>query len=220
MALVNFVFKMVIIMFRSLLCRIEISQGLSFFFLASLILLGGQGCQNSEERHSTLFQQLFPTDTAAFRGIDPRDSLWVALRLEDEEFLKHKDELGLSYKYLWHEKVELLIDYHSGNLKAEQNRNQVASIVANVMLNNEVESAKLYKEAMVYFNRKYGVSSGTFGNLRWEGITRHLTRMDIYLRMHSNRRGLTLNFVDTEPNLQQESFSVPSTDSVLVETTD
>jgi hypothetical protein len=173
------------------------------------------GCRGGDSSHTALFQQLFPNDTSALRGVDPRDSISVALRQEDGARLRHRDELGLAYRYEPRKEVELLIDYHSDNLRTEQNSNHIASIVANIMLEDEVETAKLYNEVMAYFNRKYGVSGGNYGALRWKGITRHLTRMDIHLRMHSNRRGLTINFVDTEPFSQPEPFDVPAADSLI-----
>lgn len=162
-----------------------------------LLLIGG--CRNNGGKKSQLFQEMFRSDTTTFRGIDPRDSLARVMRQEDAEALLHDDELGLAYRYYPREGVELLLDYHSNNLLTEQNTNHIASIVANILMEDEVETAKLYNEIQGYFNRKYGVSSGTYGDLRWEAITRHLTRMEIQLKMKENRRGLTLNFVDTDP---------------------
>ena len=44
------------------------------------------------------------------------------------------------------------------------------------------------------------------GDLRWEGLTRHLSRMEVILRMDENKKGLTLNFVDMTPPAERTSY--------------
>lgn len=164
-----------------------------------LILAMVQGCKNNRRTQSPLFEQLFRDDSTTFRGLDPGDSLGKVTRLEDENMQLFEDELGLSYRYFPYEGVELLIDYHSDNLQTEQQTDRVTSIVTNILMEDEVEIAKLYNEMQAYFNRKYGVSSGSYGDLRWNGITHHLTRMEVQLRLADSRNAITMNFVDTDP---------------------
>lgn len=143
---------------------------------------------------------MFRSDTTAFRGVDPRDPIDRALSQEDRSYLIHQDELGLAYRLpLPPTQQELLIDYHSDNLRTEKRTNRIASIVAHLNLGDEVETSQLYAEVEDYLNQRYGVASGSYGHYVWEGLTRHLTRMEVHLRLSDSKKGMTLNFVDTEP---------------------
>jgi hypothetical protein len=157
-------------------------------------------CRADAPAHSELFQQLFRSDTTAFRGVDPGDPIARALSQEDRSHLIHQDELGLAYRLpLPPAQQELLIDYHSDNLRTERRTNRIASIVAHLNLGDEVETSQLYAEVEDYLNQRYGVASGSYGHYVWEGLTRHLTRMEVHLRLSDTKKGMTLNFVDTEP---------------------
>lgn len=179
--------------------------------LGSLLLLA---CRDQTPKHSPLFRQLFRYDSAAFRGVDPGDPIDLPLRQEDRSHLLHQDDLGLSYRLSLGQDRELLIDYHSDKLRTEQSSNEVASIVANLRLGDEVETARLYSEVLAYFNQQYGVASGVYGDYVWEGLTRDLTRMEAHLRMSDNKKGLTINFVDTEPEPEPSRHSSIELDSL------
>ncbi len=165
--------------------------------LATLLIMG---CRSEAGLQSPLFGDLFRNDTTAFRGLDPRDPLHRALRQEEEAKLRYQDELGLAYQYPLGEEAEIFIDYHSNNLMSDETSDQIVSIVSNILLEDEVETARLYNEIQAYFNSRYGVSSGTYGQFRWKGLTRHSTQMEILLNMSTDRKGLTINFVDIDPS--------------------
>jgi len=186
-------------------------QTSSSVFLASLgfflmVALFAPGCSNEAPSHDPVYLRLFRDDSTAFRGVDPGDALSEVKRYEDAGQILHEDELGLSYRIPLNDKEEMLIDYHSDNLQTELSSNRLASIVANVLLIDEIRTAKLYNEVQVLFNERYGVANGSYGDLRWEGLTRHLTPMEIILRMDDSKKGLTLNFVDMTPPADRSPF--------------
>ncbi|MEM9985153.1 MAG: hypothetical protein AAF804_08670 [Bacteroidota bacterium] len=165
-----------------------------------LVTLSMMACRSEAGLQSPLFEDLFRNDTTAFRGLDPRDPLNRALRQEEEAKLRYQDELGLAYQYPLGKEAEIFIDYHSNNLMSDETSDQIVSIVSNILLEDEVETARLYNEIQAYFNSRYGVSSGTYGQFKWTGLTRHSTQMEILLNMSTDRKGLTINFVDIDPS--------------------
>jgi hypothetical protein len=187
-------------------------------WLALILALLMVSCRSDHPNHSPLFRQLFRSDTAAFRGVDPGDPIQLVLRQEDRSHLLHQDELGLAYRLpvegMDGKPQEMLIDYLSDNLRTEKNTNRIASIVVNLRLGDEVATTQLYEEVFDFLNQTYGVASGRYGNHFWEGLTRHSTRMEIHLRMTDNKRDLTLNFVDTEPEPDDARYSGIELDSM------
>ena len=77
---------------------------------------------------------------------------------------------------------------------------QVASIVANVMLDSEVETARLYNEIEDHFNVLYGRENltGKYGNYTWNCSKNYISSMEIRLVLGEDQKVILMNFVDTQ----------------------
>ena len=162
------------------------------------IILMWIACDQPREVYSPLLDQVFLVDTATFRGINLGDELQEAKNREQPQDPSYEDPLGVVYEYSLEDNQELFVEYYLDNFNQEEQNNSIVSIIANISMQGEVEADALYKECMEYFTRRYGLSSGTFGNYTWEDRTQSGTRMEIILKLDGSKRGITINFIDKQ----------------------
>jgi hypothetical protein len=163
-------------------------------------------CNTADFTHSNLFQELFSEEKSTFRGTDLGDPMTlvkqneaaVASRHNNSGAPKHDDRLGLAFEYTLTDSLLLFVEYYPRNPLEQSDSNQVASIVANISLNDEVEIAQIYNEIQQYFARKYRISSGTYGNYNWKSSTPKTQSMEVGLKMSDNKKGITIMFIDTQ----------------------
>ncbi|MEM7509785.1 MAG: hypothetical protein AAF388_02555, partial [Bacteroidota bacterium] len=95
---------------------------------------------------------------------------------------------------------KLFVEYYKDKNKEEESANQVAAIIANVYLEDEITTSQLYNEVQTYLNsvEDYGLSSGSYGNYSWESRTKNNNRMEISLKLDDTKKGITLNFIETK----------------------
>jgi hypothetical protein len=132
---------------------------------------GFMGCKQQVRDRSNLFQEIFLDDSTTFRGTQMGEKMDQVLLHEHKQTPVRKDRIGLSYACKLPQDYTMLLDYYSDYLRVEQSEDKLASVVANILMNDEVETAKLYGEIQAYFNQKYGISSGQYGNYSWQGST-------------------------------------------------
>lgn len=172
-----------------------------------LVLLACGACRPAPVSRSPLFYEVFVDDTTTFRGTMLGDSIEQVLAHEAPESPVHVDPLGISYQFRLSPGYLMLADYYSDHLKTERESKRLASIVANILINDEVETAKLYEEILTCFNARYGVSTGLYGHYKWQSSNRFTHSMEIVLRLNEDKKGITLNFIDTQP--RQEAGFMP-----------
>ncbi|MEL6676782.1 MAG: hypothetical protein AAFR61_31525 [Bacteroidota bacterium] len=167
-------------------------------------------CQNATYQNSTLFQDLFPDEETTLRGFSLGDQLDQARQIELPHTPRHADLYGLNYAYDLGENASVLIDYFPERAKYGYQRDRVVSIVANVLMPNEVETVRLYNEIQDYFNQKptYGLPNGSFGDQVWNGSNRFISSMEVRLRIDEDKKGLTINFIDLQPGILSDSVLV------------
>lgn len=162
-------------------------------------------CQSREESRSELFTQVFLDDSSTFRGSMLGEKIETVLTHEEDRVPSHQDKLGLTYQIdLEREGYTMIIDYYTDNLKTDKESNRLTSIVAKVLLSDEVEAAKLYNEVQSYFNNRYGLSSGKYGAFEWEGSNPFTSSIEVRLKLNEDKKGISLNFIDTESRLTPE----------------
>ena len=166
--------------------------------MCCIVALALNGCDAPVSSKTDLFYEVFLNDTSVFRNLEPADPIDKVAQIE-EDAPKHSDDIGLVFEYTLPSGYPLYLDYWSDKLNSTEPQNKIASIVANILIQDEVETAKLYNEIVEHFNVEYGISSGTYGDYSWEGITQKSTAMEVNLRLDENKKGVTINFVDTEP---------------------
>ncbi len=172
------------------------------FLICSLLSVGG--CRTSNSQQSDLFYQIFQGDSCDFRSINLGDDVQLVRSLMDPLTPRFQDRYGLAYEYDLPDAGKLLVDYYSDNLITGLESSKVASIVAQVMLDNEVETARLYQEMREYFTRKYNLASGSYGDYVWSTATRNFGVMEVTLRLDESKRGIIINFVDTQAGTTNE----------------
>lgn len=174
---------------------------LIFTCLALLLL---SGCLSQIESRSELFQQIFIEESSTFRGSLLGEQIETVLEHERDQVPSHQDKLGLTYEIDLLGEHTLLIDYYSDNLKTDKESNRLASIIANILLEDEVEAAKLYNEVQRSFNNRYGLAAGQYGDFRWESSNSFTSSIEVRLKLNDDKKGITLNFIDTEPKFSPE----------------
>ncbi|MEZ4826720.1 MAG: hypothetical protein R3C61_10580 [Bacteroidia bacterium] len=177
------------------------------FGLAAMIFLSA--CSDPISAHSPIFKILFTDDSTAFRGISIGEQMREVRKKELPLDPEHDDKLGVSYLVPIDSATEMLIDYYSDNIRNERSQERVASIVANISLNDEVKTAQLYSEIQDYFNKNYGIYSGSYGDYSWNAGTRLTPEMEVRLLLAENKKGITLNFVNTRPEYLADSVAFP-----------
>lgn len=166
-------------------------------------------CHNQTSSNSALFRQIFSSDSATFRGINIGDMMSHVREKEMPNTPEHDDKLGTSYFLPIDSATTMLLDYYSDNIRNERSQERVASIVANISLNDEVQTAQLYSEIQTYFNSTYGIYSGNYGDYAWNAGTRYTPEMEVRLLLAENKKGITLNFVNTRPEYLADSVALP-----------
>lgn len=164
----------------------------------SAICLFLAACEAPESSKSELFYEIFLNDTSVFRSLEPGDPIEKVAEVEEEP-PTHSDDIGLVFEYVLPSGYTLYLDYWSDKLNANEPENKITSIVANILIDDEVQTSKLYNEIVAHFNEEYGISNGAYGNFSWEGITHKSTAMEVFLKLEESKKGVTINFVDTEP---------------------
>lgn len=168
-----------------------------FGWLCTLLLLAA--CSEKGTSRSELFQEIFTTrESGTFRGVTLGESIEQARAQEAPNLPVHEDVLGLTYHFDLGQERSLVIAYYKDNLKTQRETNRLASIVANVHLNDELTTAQLYNEIQDYFiqNNHYGLASGSYGDYIWE--SRLKNGMEVRLKLDENKHLITLNFIDTQ----------------------
>jgi len=167
------------------------------------ILMGGiwlllAACTQQGFSHSELFKQIFLDESGTFRGTVLGEHIERVKEHEAPNVPVHEDILGLNYQLDLGQNRKLIITYYKDNLKTETESNRVTSIVANIHLQDELETAQLYNEIQEYFiqNNHYGLSSGSYGDYIWE--SRINNGMEVRLKLDEHKRVITLNFIDTQ----------------------
>ncbi len=190
---------------------------LAFFLLA---------CNTRSNQHSPLFRQIFFPDSAQanhrmdstnFRGLVLGQPIPVVKAVEKAARPMHEDELGLSYEIQLSETATLLLDYYSDRTNSRQPRDRLTSIVADVLMKEEVETAHLYEDIEAYFNERYGISDGGYGQLVWTSYTPYTNNMEVRLILNENKTQITINFIDLQPDatLGAESMISPAANGTI-----
>ncbi|MFN0203440.1 MAG: hypothetical protein ACKVTZ_18075 [Bacteroidia bacterium] len=160
----------------------------AFFLYLLLCLLA---CQTSQQVEQKRVMHIFLTENATFRGYNLGDSL-SKIKAKAEMPPKHEDWLGLVYAYQVEKNCQMQVEYYADNVQTGRKSNRLQAIIANIELQDEIEAANLYEEMQEFLIQKYGATSGNFGNLRWEDP---LLNLEILLKLHPNKKGITLNFL-------------------------
>lgn len=126
----------------------------------------------------------------------------------------HEDEFGLSYEVELDAQSVMLLDYYSGrDLQAGGNK-RLISIVVDLILQDEVETARLYNDFESYLSDQYGLPDGPYGEQMWIGYTTFTNNMEVRLVLNENKRQITLNFVDLQTSTSNNSpLTLPGNDS-------
>lgn len=162
------------------------------------------GCRSNAPTQGSLFQQIFLSDSSDFRGVNLGDDIQLVRNLSAPLLPRYEDRYGLSFEYKLKPEGELTVDYYSDNLISGIEANKIASIVAQITLDNEVETARLYQEMREYFSRQYSMAMGNYGDYVWSTATRDFRISEVRLRLDESKRGIVLNFVDTHAGTNNE----------------
>ncbi|GAB4416750.1 MAG: hypothetical protein OHK0039_26360 [Bacteroidia bacterium] len=174
-----------------------------------IALLSIPGCTTREASHSALFYEIFIHDSTTFRGSSLGTDMEAVLENEMPEQPVYEDPMGYSFKFTLSPGYLMLVDYFSDFLKRESPARKLSSIVANIYLYDEVETAKIYNEIQAFFNMRYGVATGSYGDYLWQSSNAFTHSMEIRLKLNDDKKGIKLNFVDTDPRQ-----GLPSDESV------
>lgn len=193
---------------------IYLTLSLVFCALISNVL---PACQVAGQGQSALFRQVFysdslyvatKADTFTFRKVILGQEMSSVKGVESPFRPQHEDEFGLGYEIYLDEQSVLLLDYYNGRDKDNQDR--LVSIVADLILQDEVETARMYDELEAYLSERYGLSDGSYEKQIWSGYTTFTNNMEVRLVLNENKRQIGLNFIDlqtpqTNPLLQKNN---------------
>lgn len=182
---------------------------LAIFTSFLLMLISGMmvSCNQQTTTKSDLFNQIFIDDTSTFRKTNLRDPIQLALANEAPNKPQHNDKLGLMYEYELSPSCKMIIDYYTDNLTSDSRTDKISSIVANILLNDEVETSRMFSEILEHFNHYYGISSGVYGNYSWETATKYTTNMEVRLILDDSKKGITINYIDIQPEAHTDTGS-------------
>ncbi|MEM6348232.1 MAG: hypothetical protein AAF927_30405 [Bacteroidota bacterium] len=178
-------------------------------------------CQVAGQEQSALFRQVFysdslyvPTeaDTFTFRKVILGQEMATVKGLETPFRPQHDDGYGLGYEIFLNEQSVLLLDYYSG--QASYNQDRLVSIVADLILQDEVETARMYAELEDYLNERYGLSDGSYEKQIWKGYTAFTNNMEVRLVLNENKRQIGINFIDLQTPQTNPLFQTPENDSL------
>lgn len=172
--------------------------------LASLMIGLLVSCDNRSAEQGDLFRQIFLYPETDFRGVELGDNIQEIRSLAAPVLPHYQDRYGLSFSHELRPEGTLKTDYYSDNLITGLETNKIASIVAQINLSNEVETARLYQEIKDFFDSKYNLAIGTYGDYIWSSSTRDFGVMEVRLRLNNSKREIVINFVDTQAGTQNE----------------
>lgn len=172
--------------------------------LAGLMIGPMTSCDNRSAQKGDLFQKIFLNPESDFRGVKLGNNIQEVRSLAAPVLPHYQDRYGLSFSHEIQPGVSLKTDYYSDNLITGLESNKIASIVAQINLSNEVETARLYQEIKDFFDKKYNLAIGSYGDYLWSSATRDFGVMEIRLRLDDSKRGIVINFVDTQAGTQNE----------------
>lgn len=170
-------------------------------FLPWLILCS---CERTHSNHSELFTQIFISADNDFRGVNLGQGIQDILTIASPLLPKYQDRYGVSYEIKLVPSGSLRADYYTDNLISGMETNKIASIVAQVSLDNEVETARLYQEIKEYFDLRYNLPAGVYGDYLWSSATRDFGVIEVRLRLDDSKRGIVFNFVDPQAGTRNE----------------
>jgi hypothetical protein len=185
-------------------------KGASLPLLLILLLIA---CDPLTEGSSELFRQIFfaegplpnpDADTTNFRGNILGQKVQEVLKKEKTLAPSHEDELGISYEIDLVGGATMLLEYYSDLTNRLKPKGKLTSIAADILLSDEVETARLYEEIETYLNQRYGISDGVYGDQTWNHYNSYTNNMEVRLVLHDNKKQITLNFVDLQPEQTRE----------------
>ncbi|MDX1905722.1 MAG: hypothetical protein SF053_01720 [Bacteroidia bacterium] len=163
-------------------------------------------CQRTEAVESMYLSEILgpASGTGLFRGVNLGDPLSRVLEAEQPRTPAHHDKIGIFYLIPLSGNGSLELEYYADYLRTGRPSDRVVSIVANIVLEDEVETARLYGEILSWCSARYGVPGGVSGDYSWESPRRLNPDMEVRLRLDS-KKGITLNFIDTQPDTPAEA---------------
>jgi len=185
-----------------------------FPLLAILLLfLSGVSCVDTRVPQSELFYSIFVDDSSTFRKTYLGQSLKEAASHENNQRPIHQDAFGLKYDMEVSPDCRMTVHYLPQSMKSGGlQSSEIASIVANVNLQSEVETARLYNEIEEHFNLLYGKENleGKYGNYSWSCSKEYISSMEIRLVLGENQKNIMMNFVDTQTGQILDNLSPTS----------
>ena len=169
-------------------------------------------CDSQTQTHSDLFYKLFVDDSTTFRGTNLGSPLWMAYQNEQPIEPAHRDDFGLKYEFDLDMGRTLHVDYFPQRMKMGETSERISSIVANVLLPTEVETARLYGEIQTHFDKLYekASASGAYGNYTWNCSKTYISSMEVRLNLDEDKKGITINFIDTQTGFIQDTLATAS----------
>lgn len=178
-------------------------------FISSLWLIN-VSCVDTQVLRSELFQSIFIDDSSTFRNVYLGETLQDVLNQEKDHRPIHQDAFGLKFDLEVSPICQMTVHYlpqsmKSGGLESPE----IASIVANVILTSEVETARLYNEIEEHFNLLYGRENlkGKYGNYSWSCSKDYISSMEIRLILGESQKNIMMNFVDTQTGQLLDNLS-------------
>lgn len=174
------------------------------------LLFVNSSCVDTQAPRSEIFQSIFVDDSSTFRNTYLGESLQEALRHEGDQRPVHKDAFGLKFDLELSPICQMTVHYLPQSMKSGGIESPaIASIVANVQLTSEVETARLYNEIEEHFNLLYGRENlkGKYGNYSWSCSKDYISSMEIRLILGESQKNIMMNFVDTQTGQIIDNFS-------------
>ncbi|WNJ19519.1 hypothetical protein [Pontibacter sp. G13] len=179
----------------------------TYLIAFACICLLNVACQGPQRSYSALYGEVFLDDSTTFRGTNLGGPIERVVQQEIPQPI-HKDKLGLAYEIPLSEGGMMLVDYYSDNLRTNQATDRITSIVANILLEDELLASQFYQEVQSKFNLKYGVGMGQYGDYYWESGNQLINQMEVRLRLGDSRKRVLINFIDTSPEAMPDSQKV------------
>lgn len=169
--------------------------------LVSSLWLISNACVDTQAPRSELFQSIFIDDSSTFRNTYLGETLPDVIQQENDHKPVHQDAFGLKFEMEVSPICDMTVHYLPQSMKSGGFESaKVASIVSNVMLSSEVETARLYNEIEEHFNVLYGRENlkGKYGNYSWSCSKDYISSMEIRLILGESQKNIMMNFVDTQ----------------------
>jgi len=164
------------------------------YFLGYILIISA--CQNPQQPHSLLFQQIFIVENSLFRGAELGMEIEEIQQIE-QTAPRSQDLLGLTFAYVLADSQQLYVEYYNGLAENGQPQDQVQAILANIFLSDELIAAELYQEILLFFTDTFGLSEGEFGQDRWQGETADFP-IEVRLKLNADQRSLSISFIALE----------------------